>query len=121
MFEDRGLTDALQRLGIVEWALYTCPHCNRVIQKNPRRVRPRGYCAKCDHVVCDLPACNSECNPIIRDVALAQRFPESGQPFLLRGPQGEVLYDRRFQDKERVFPSGSIRDSGVGLDAGRSR
>jgi hypothetical protein len=121
MFQDRGLTDDGMRLGILESALFTCPHCNRVIAKNPQRTRPRGYCAKCNRTVCDLPVCNSDCNPILRDVSLAQRFPGSGQPFLLRGPQGEVLYDLKFQDKERIFPSGSIRNSGSRLDAGSSR
>lgn len=90
-------------MGVVESAVYTCPHCSRFIWKNPQRVRPRGYCAKCDRVVCDLPVCNMECNPIMRDVSLAQRFPDSGQPFLLRGPAGEILYDRSYQDKEKIY------------------
>ena len=103
-FIDLGISpDGQRRLGIEEAAIYTCPHCNKMIFKNPNRVRPRGYCAKCDHTVCDLPVCNLECNPILRDVSLAQRFPDSGQPFLHRGYRGEILYDRRYQDKERIF------------------
>lgn len=102
-FEDRGMNDRGEQLGIVESALFTCPHCSRLIFKNAARVRPRGYCAKCDRVVCDLPVCNTECNPIMRDVSLAQRFPDSGQPFLLRGPAGEVLYDLSYQDKENIY------------------
>lgn len=40
-----------------------CAHCNATFIKNPARVRPRGYCAKCDHYVCDNPACGLECKP----------------------------------------------------------
>lgn len=49
-----------------ESATITCCHCNRVVILNPDRKRARGYCAKCDHYVCDLPACNLECNPFQR-------------------------------------------------------
>ena len=31
----------------------TCSHCQRGIVLNPARVRPRGYCPKCHHYVCD--------------------------------------------------------------------
>ena len=103
VFLDRGIGPGLQRLGIDEMPCFTCPHCNYVVIMNAQRTRPRGYCAKCDHWTCDKPGCNAECNPIVRDVVLAQRFPNSGEPFLPRGPRGELVYDRRFQDKERFF------------------
>lgn len=103
VFHDLGFGPAEQRLGIQEMPCFTCPHCNYVVIMNAQRTRPRGYCAKCDHWTCDKPVCNLECNPILRDVSLAQRFPQSGQPFLPRGLQGQVLYDRRFQDKERIY------------------
>lgn len=45
---------------------FTCCHCSAIVVKNPARVRPRGYCAKCDHVVCDNPICNTECNPVAK-------------------------------------------------------
>lgn len=42
----------------------TCSHCSAVIILNPERSRPRHYCAKCDHYVCDKPGCIVECSPI---------------------------------------------------------
>lgn len=48
--------------GFTESATITCCHCQRTFVKNPQRVRPRGYCAKCNAYVCDL--CDGrECNP----------------------------------------------------------
>jgi len=58
---------------------------------------------RCMHLTCDQPGCVSECNPIIQAVTLAQRFPDSGQPFMLRGPRGEILFDARFKDKETFY------------------
>lgn len=48
---------------LFESATVTCSHCNAVVVLNPDRTRPRGYCAKCDHYVCDHPACGLECTP----------------------------------------------------------
>lgn len=39
--------------GIFEEACYTCSHCERQVVKNRERTRPRGFCAKCNHVICD--------------------------------------------------------------------
>lgn len=39
--------------GLYEEAAYTCSHCERVVVKNRERTRPRGYCKKCHHVICD--------------------------------------------------------------------
>lgn len=36
-----------------EGATYTCSHCTRTVVINPDRVRPRAYCPKCDHHICD--------------------------------------------------------------------
>ena len=36
-----------------EAATLTCCHCNRVVIKNPQRLRDRGFCRKCNHFVCD--------------------------------------------------------------------
>ena len=41
----------------------TCSHCNAVYIMNPLRTRPRHYCSKCDHYVCDRPTCVMECKP----------------------------------------------------------
>ena len=37
----------------VEAALLTCSHCQKSTMKNPKRVKPRGYCPGCHHYVCD--------------------------------------------------------------------
>lgn len=38
---------------VMEFATLTCSHCKNVFIKNPERARPRAYCAKCDHYICD--------------------------------------------------------------------
>lgn len=39
--------------GLYEEACYTCSHCEAVVVKNRQRTRPRGFCKKCSHVICD--------------------------------------------------------------------
>lgn len=39
---------------IFEAATVTCAHCKMPYIKNPERVRPREYCKKCDHYICDF-------------------------------------------------------------------
>ena len=43
-----------------------CSHCGCQVVLNPLRERPRGYCAKCDHYICDNPICNKECIPLVK-------------------------------------------------------
>ena len=86
-----------------EAAAITCCHCGRVFIATPSNPTPKGYCRKCDHYTCNHKVCATECNPIKRDVNLALSHPGSGEPFLLRGPQGEILYDPRYIDKEKIF------------------
>jgi hypothetical protein len=50
--------------GVYESALITCSHCQRTVVLNPQRSRERGYCRKCDHYICDSPACNAGCVPM---------------------------------------------------------
>jgi len=59
-----GLPGALGGTGIFESATITCAHCHVVVVLNPDRSRARGYCARCDHYVCDNPGCNAECLPM---------------------------------------------------------
>lgn len=47
-----------------ESATVTCSHCHSIVVLNPDRSRPRNHCRKCDHYVCDSPACNVECKPL---------------------------------------------------------
>jgi hypothetical protein len=37
----------------LEAAILTCHHCQRQMVKNLLRTRPRAYCPKCDHYICD--------------------------------------------------------------------
>lgn len=39
---------------VFEAATLTCAHCKMAFIKNPERVRPREYCGKCDHYICDF-------------------------------------------------------------------
>lgn len=41
-----------------------CAHCGAQVILNPLRERPRSYCAKCDHYICDNPICNKTCEPV---------------------------------------------------------
>lgn len=47
-----------------ESATITCSHCQTVVVLNPMRTRARGYCAKCDHYICDNPLCSLDCLPL---------------------------------------------------------
>ena len=49
--------------GLYESATVTCAHCHSVVILRPDRTRPRGWCRRCDHYVCDSPACNVDCRP----------------------------------------------------------
>ena len=46
-----------------ESATITCSHCQRIVILNQNRTRERGYCAKCDHYICDNPLCHRDCIP----------------------------------------------------------
>lgn len=39
--------------GLFESSTFTCADCHKVVINNPDRTRPRGYCPKCDHYLCD--------------------------------------------------------------------
>lgn len=57
---------------LYESATITCSHCHAVVILNPDRSRPRNYCAKCDHYVCDNPICLIKCNPLNRVLDIMQ-------------------------------------------------
>lgn len=44
--------------GTVEMATFSCSHCPNIVYIHPLRNRPRGYCKKCDHYICDT--CNAK-------------------------------------------------------------
>jgi len=65
--------------GIFEEAVYTCGHCQAQVVKNRQRTRPRGFCKKCNHVLCDpcdarYVASAHECKPF---VAVIEEYLES--------------------------------------------
>jgi ribosomal protein S27AE len=41
-----------------------CAHCGSQVILNPNRTRPREYCPKCNHYICDNPICIKTCSPI---------------------------------------------------------
>lgn len=96
---------------IVETTTNTCCHCNRVVviltdvyrraHGLPLRTHPRGWCHKCDAYVCDSPTCSSTCTPIQQLLDIGLKHP--GQPVLLRGPHGELLFDTSLLDEGHVF------------------
>lgn len=60
----RNSTPVVSAGEIYERDIQFCAHCGSQVILNPLRERPRGYCAKCDHYVCDNPICNKECIPL---------------------------------------------------------
>lgn len=42
---------------VLELPTVTCSHCQRTWIRNDLRTRPRHWCLKCDHYVCDEPGC----------------------------------------------------------------
>ena len=49
---------------VLELDTWTCSHCNRIVLRNPDRVRPREVCRKCMAVVCD--SCSLWCEPFAK-------------------------------------------------------
>lgn len=81
-----------------EFNTFTCCHCNGVVVMNPSRVRARNTCWKCSHLTCDKGVCVTECNPIKEGLDLIIKYPNSNQPFILRGPNGEILFNKNFRE-----------------------
>lgn len=90
------------KVGVQEFDTLTCVHCNGVVILNPLRVRPRHHCWNCDAYVCDNEVCVTECNPFMRSVDLAVKH-GGDQAYLLRGPRGEVLFDKARAERERPY------------------
>ena len=38
---------------VFECATNTCSHCDRIVIRNPDRVRERGHCHACNYFICD--------------------------------------------------------------------
>jgi hypothetical protein len=54
---------------------FQCCHCNRTVVCNPLRQRPRHTCRKCMGLTCDTPACQLECDPVMKKI-------DEGRPLL---------------------------------------
>jgi len=74
---------------IFESATITCSHCQKVLFKNLKRTRERGYCAKCDHYICD--DCNAK-KFLTGECDLARkRHDEAQERAFLIEQQGSIL------------------------------
>lgn len=66
----KGGIPGLQGAPLTEVPTITCSHCQVVVIINNLRERPRAYCAKCDHYICDrcgaVAAQTRECVPFKR-------------------------------------------------------
>jgi len=72
--------------GLFETSTFTCYHCQRVVINDPKRTRPRSWCKKCDHHICD--GCGADyfltgiCRPFKKVVEEAQEAALKGLPFI---------------------------------------
>lgn len=73
--------------GLFEAPTYTCNHCSRVVIINPARTRPKEYCRKCDHYICDgcsaIMAKTKECKTFDQIIEETQEDAENGQKIYL--------------------------------------
>lgn len=75
-----------------------CSHCQRGVVLRADRVRPRGYCPKCDHYICDgceaIRAQTGECVPFLKRVDQAvDRLAKSSTDAPAPTPGAVVLTD----------------------------
>lgn len=75
--------------GIKEFETMTCCHCNRVVVKNPMRVRERGHCFRCNRYVCDHPGCNAGCTPVEQSLDLGLEIGSHRAPV---GNNGKLIW-----------------------------
>jgi hypothetical protein len=87
---------------LFESATVTCSHCNRVFLRNHDRTRPRKYCSKCDHYICDW--CDErECMPILK---MFDRIQEDAF-------RKEAGYERKDLLQEETFRKAIERQLGI--------
>lgn len=107
--------------GTFESATVTCSHCHRVVVLNPMRERPRNYCRKCDHYICDSPSCNAGCNPYnaVLDQAQEEAFRKIAADIQFnpgwRGLSAEALYNRSADQLLDWDLPGATRSIGLAL------
>lgn len=75
---------------IFESATFTCADCQAVVVMNPKRDRPRGYCPKCNHYICDAcdtvrvlngGACNNFQDRVDRELNNLAKIPRTSEVF----------------------------------------
>jgi len=69
----RSTTNIVGPNQVFEADVQFCAHCGSQVILNPKRTRPRGYCSKCNHYICDNPICNKECAPLKQLLDKAER------------------------------------------------
>lgn len=75
-----GMAFAVPGGKVGECDVLGCGHCQAQVVKHPQRVRPRGYCPKCDRYVCDrceaIRVRTSECVPYMKILDAIQNAAE---------------------------------------------
>lgn len=79
----------------------TCSHCSCVVVLNPKRVRPRAVCFRCNAYVCDDKKCAEECYSMARCLELVVADPSI--PALPRAADGGLLFDPALLEKGRPY------------------
>lgn len=108
---------------LIEADVFTCAHCNSVVVCHPNqhfancpfpkcfragrctgaRQSARASCKKCNMLVCDDRICAQECNSIFRSIDKMMDNPEVLVPWLPRGYNGELLFDRSLLEAGKVY------------------
>jgi hypothetical protein len=68
----RAITPIIPEGKVFEADIQFCTHCQRSIILRPDRERPRGYCQKCDHYICDT-CIGSDCYSIKKFMDIVER------------------------------------------------
>ena len=84
-----------------EYNTMTCAHCNSIVVLNPKRIRPREWCARCNAYVCDDKKCCESCTSMDRCLELVLTDPTI--PALPRAKDGGLLFDPALLEKGRPF------------------
>jgi ribosomal protein S27AE len=81
----RGSAEIVEKGQKFEADIQFCAHCGTQVILNPKRVRARGYCAKCNHYICDNPICNKTCEPLkaLLDKAEHELVQDPERPLIL--------------------------------------
>lgn len=77
---------------LFESATASCSHCTVAVILNPDRSRPRNYCARCDHYICDLCAAHYHQSKICRPfVQVADEVSGLSRPTIILGDRPQTV------------------------------